>query len=393
MKIILKISFAAAVLFSLASCEKWNETQAALAPESIEPGYGASPEYYANLRAYKATMLDRKLSWAWFGDWNGVGAYMSSSLGGMPDSLDIAAAWGDWMTMTPEKEADLEYVQKVKGTKVVVTSILTSFNWRGMAPDEYEEATEEEVMAYWGWEGDLNPRAIPTYAIEGISSPRMFLDEVTPAQEAAIRKYAQTEAQRIIDRGYDGFDLDYEIGYGPTGTLIEYYNRLVVYIDELSKYFGPKSGTDRLFVIDGAICYMPGVTGQCFDLFVIQAYASTSYTNLNTGSNRLSQAVNRLKPYIENINDIVEKVVMTEDYEQGRGATGGGTFTQEDGTRVNSLKGMALWQPTYNGKKYERHGGFGAYRVQFEYDAVGKIPGFYPWMREAIQAANPAAIQ
>ncbi|MDR0508016.1 MAG: glycoside hydrolase family 18 [Dysgonamonadaceae bacterium] len=385
MKNSIKIILTIIVLSVLGSCEQWTETESKYEPGDISLGINNDEAYYANLRAYKATMFDRKLSWGWFGGWTGVGASMLSSLNGLPDSLDIAAIWGDWRTMTDARKADLERTQKIKGTKVVVTELIGSFNWRGLAP---EDIADEDVMNYWGWEGELDPKG--DYV--SVTIGRLYTAMPTPAQEAAIRKYARTVAENILSLGYDGYDIDYEIGWGSAGNLVEYSERLIIYVDELGKYMGPKSGTDKLLIFDGAICNVPEPIGPYCNLFVIQAYTSNSYNNLNTGINRFSGAVNAFKN-VMSVEEIAKKTVMTEDYENSRASTGGVNHTLESGEVTNSVKGMALWQPTYNGVKYERSGGFGAYHIEYEYNSVGKISGFYPWIREAIQTVNPAAAE
>lgn len=55
-------------------------------------------EYYAALRAYKQT--DHQVAFGWFGGWSGEGAYMKSSLAGIPDSVDIVSIWGNWSNIT-----------------------------------------------------------------------------------------------------------------------------------------------------------------------------------------------------------------------------------------------------------------------------------------------------
>ena len=66
---------------SLIGCSDWTESEAKTFPESI-----VSDEYYAALRAYKQT--DHQVAFGWFGGWSGEGAYMKSSLAGIPDSVD-----------------------------------------------------------------------------------------------------------------------------------------------------------------------------------------------------------------------------------------------------------------------------------------------------------------
>ena len=50
---------------------------------------------------------------------------------------------------------------------------------------------------------------------------------------------------------YDGIDLDYEPGFGGQGPLVGHDNKLMTaFVEALGKYFGPKSGTNKLFLID-----------------------------------------------------------------------------------------------------------------------------------------------
>ena len=74
-----------------------------------------SDEYYAALRAYKQT--DHQIVFGWFGNWTGEGAFMKSSLAGIPDSVDIVSIWGNWSNLTEAKIKDLRFCQEVKGTR------------------------------------------------------------------------------------------------------------------------------------------------------------------------------------------------------------------------------------------------------------------------------------
>ena len=379
---ILKISiFVIAASFIFSSCDDWTQVEPYFEPETIGFGDGKDEAYYENLRAFKATMLDRKLSFAWFGYWNATGSYLSNSLSGLPDSMDVISIWGDtWKDLDKGgRREDLEYVQKVKGTKVLVCDLIGSIG-SGYTP------AGVSFQEHWGWEGDLN---LPTVTERRTTVP-------TPNQEAIIRKYARLYAEDIIARGFDGYDMDFEIGYGSAGTLVEYYERLRVYLDEMSKYFGPKSGTGRLMIMDGAVNNLPSFVARYFDFFVIQAYNSGGDSDLNLAgvtANRFGAAVNTLRSEYATIDSIAERVVMAENWEGGRHATGGRVgYTSALGGSVPSLKGMALWIPTHSGISYRRSGGCGVFHVEYEYGvpATNGYTGFYPWMREAIQIMNPA---
>jgi hypothetical protein len=116
---------------------------------------------------------------------------------------------------------------------------------------------------------------------------------------------------------------------------------------------------------------------------------------LNGGSGKDNRFASIVRNFIDSlsVDEIAKKTVVTEEYEQGQGETGGVTFTLPWGETTNSLKGMAMWNPEYEGVKYERSAGCGVYRINLAYNATGRYSGFYPWMREAIQVMNPAAIQ
>lgn len=366
------------VALSLAACSKWTDTESLYEPDSLPIGEGRNEKYYENLRRFKASMRDRKISWCWYGGWTGLGADMYHSLAGLPDSVDIVGMWGTWdysgLQTEDARRRDLAYVQQVKGTKVVATDLIGNF--------------DEKKIREFGWDGELDPRGEK-------NSIGLFTAPLTAVQEEAIRKYARWTKDQVLALGYDGYDIDYEIGYGSKGTLVEYLERMKVFVDELSKFMGPKSGTDKLLIMDGAIANIPTPEmGLCFDWLVIQAYRCTSYTNLNTGGNRLRPAVDRMKSAMP-IQDIIEKIVMTEDYEGGRGAMGGVDHQSEFEGKINSLLGMAIWQPVYEGVRYPRSGGAGTYHIEYEYTALHprKVTGFYPYTREAIQAMNPANIK
>lgn len=98
-------------------------------------------EYYAALRKWKETPGLPQV-FVWFDNWTGTSPTGENSLRGLPDSVTIASNWGGHpkFELTSERKADMEYVQKVKGTKVVVT--LFSQNIGDDLPDKeiYHEA-------------------------------------------------------------------------------------------------------------------------------------------------------------------------------------------------------------------------------------------------------------
>ena len=199
------------------------------------------------------------------------------------------------------------------------------------------------------------------------------------AQEASIRKYARMLADSVYTGGYSGIDLDYEPNVGGAGCKRELSNRdnFYIFVDELGKYLGPKSGTDKLLVIDGEINAVEGRCMPYFDYFIWQAYSTSSDSGLNT---YISTVIRNGSGYMEP-EELIRKLYPTVNSEQ-YAAEGGGSYTGG----INRLLGQALWKPTWEGKTY-RKGGFGSYHIEYEYYLSGKS-GFYPWTRQAINAVH-----
>lgn len=89
---------------SLIGCSDWTESEAKTFPESI-----VSDEYYAALRAYKQT--DHQVAFGWFGGWSGEGAFMKSSLAGIPDSVDIVSIWDNGTNLSEAQRKDMAFAR------------------------------------------------------------------------------------------------------------------------------------------------------------------------------------------------------------------------------------------------------------------------------------------
>lgn len=167
-------------------------------PEKLEivKPYPKSDQYYADLRDYKNS--DHEIVFGWFGNWSATGASASNYMKSLPDSIDMVGLWGGWQTITEAQRKDMEDSQHKRGLKVIATSLFDGFEM-GVAPDGATAATEEEMLAYWGWEGP--------YRSYGN-------DNLTEGNIAAIQRFAHAFCQRIIDNGYDGLDIDNEPNIG-----------------------------------------------------------------------------------------------------------------------------------------------------------------------------------
>lgn len=350
------------------SCSDWTDAEREVFPEEM-----TSEEYYAALRAYKQT--DHQIAFGWFGNWTGEGAFMKNSLAGIPDSVDIVSIWGNWGNITEAQKKDLEFCQKTKGTRFTLCFIITSVGTQ-ITPQEVYDTWEEKgysseqeaVNDFWEWPEDESNEA---------------------AVEASIRKYASAIADTINKYGYDGFDIDYEPSYGYNGNIVNDDDRMFIFVDELGKHFGPKSGTDKLLLIDGepqSITSRPEI-GHYFNYFVIQAYNASGDSNLDR---RLIDGgvagPGLIQTYGEELGEerVTNMTIMTENFEAVDAAMNGGyNYTDRYGNTMKSLEGMARWQPSNGFRK----GGVGTYHMEAEY---GTTPE-YKNLRNAIQIMNPSS--
>ena len=305
-------------LATLASCNTNIEALEIIKPEV------KSEQYYADLRAYKQR-TDHEVFFGWFGGWNTKSPNMRGSLKSVPDSVDIISIWSG----TYDRE-DMEYVQNVKGTRVTFT-----------------------IFAH----------KIPQNFLEGENH-----DQVT---REAIERYAMALIDTMNTYGYQGIDLDYEPGYqdpaggpftgplvGPTNVYPNYRDNMEIFVKKLGEFIGPKSGTDKLLIIDGVPYDVKPELAEYFNYGVVQAYNSRSYYDLQNRFNRA--AARGWKP---------EQYIFAETFEGGMAANGGVGHLLEDGkTRVPSILGMASFLPEYNGKKAKRKGGCGTYHMENDYD-------------------------
>ena len=221
-----------------------------------------SEAYYANLRAYKATAwnYNRPVAFGWYSNWAPAGAYRRGYLSAMPDSMDFVSMWSGApgrYEITPEQKADKEFVQKVKGTKLLQVSLL-SYLGKGATPNsvylEVEKQAEEEGWSaqletakkqarwkYWGFEGQFE----------------------SENHYACLAKFAKALCDSLYANEWDGYDVDWEIGSGVfdmDGTLSQ-NKHLIHLVKEMNNYIGPKSDPEgkghKMICIDGNIYGLP----------------------------------------------------------------------------------------------------------------------------------------
>lgn len=310
-----------------ASCDTDVENATVVAPTT----YG--PQYYKNLRDYKKS--DHAIAWGWFADYTQSTSLATRFLG-LPDSLDICSLWGgipsDDSTHVdthylPEVYREMKYVQEVKGTRLVVPSIIRIRT----RPEFYDSI----------WVKQNDP-------------------------QAAMRAYAQDLLRPIFENGLDGIDMDYEPEGDPlTGSNLDYF------VEYVGQFVGPMASPDSTFT------YPDGFTikGNPNMLLCIDYYNSAPGSNTNKFTNwYVNQTYGGSPGRVPFSGCPTEKVVYTEN-------VGDNWKAAECGQLLN----YARYQPSTG-----RKGGFGAFFMHRDYINTGYGCSNYANMRHGIQIQNPA---
>ena len=310
-----------------ASCDTDVENATVVAPTT----YG--PQYYKNLRDYKKS--DHSIAWGWFADYTQSTSLATRFLG-LPDSLDICSLWGgipsDDSTHVdthylPEVYREMKYVQEVKGTRLVVPTIIRIRT----RPEFYDSI----------WVKQNDP-------------------------QAAMRAYAQDLLRPIFENGLDGIDMDYEPEGDPlSGGNLDYF------VEYVGQFVGPMASPDSTFT------YPDGFTikGNPNMLLCIDYYGSVPSGNTNKFTNWYVNQTYGGSPGIVPFSGCpTEKVVYTEN-------VGDNWKAAECGQLLN----YARYQPSTG-----RKGGFGAFFMHRDYINTGYGCSNYANMRHGIQIQNPA---
>lgn len=310
-----------------------------------------SEQYYAELRAYKETAKNygRPVAFGWFSNWAPSGVIRKGYLTSVPDSMDIISMWSGApgrYDITEAQKKDKEFVQKVKGIKLLEVSLL-SYLGKGRTPasvySEVEKKAEEE-----GWSDSKldQERKYARWDFWGFTSHDV---SNTENLNAALANYAKALCDSLVVNEWDGFDIDWEPGSGfndSDGTL---NSRTIVFlVKEMGKYIGPMSDPEgkghKLLCIDGLLNYFPEDTEEYVDYWITQAYGQS-------------------RPSYHSPKNIPEKLIITDNFESS--ASTGGVLLRQ-----------AAYMPSEGYK-----GGVGAYRFDNDY---ANQPD-YKWMRQAIQ--------
>lgn len=309
-----------------------------------------SEAYYENLRQYKkqAENYGRPVAFGWFSNWAPTGVMRQGYLSSIPDSMDIVSMWSGApgrYEITPAQKADKEFVQKVKGTKLLEV-LLFSHIGKARTPESiYAEIERKAAEEGWSASKLALERKYARWDFWGFTSHDVNNKENL---HVAMANYAKAIADSLVVSEWDGFDIDWEPGNGfndDDGTITA---DPIFMVRELSKYLGPKSDKGdgkghKLLCIDGNYSTFSPVS-DCIDYWIKQAYGSAN-PGFSTPDN---------KP---------EKLIICSNFEA----------SWKTGDAI--LKQAAAMPPT--GYK----GGVGAYRFNNDY---ANTPD-YKYMRKAIQ--------
>eukprot|EP01133_Synstelium_polycarpum_P013813 gene13813-16281_t len=291
--------FPSFVLMMSFSCKKQNMP----VPLELQKPFVSTPEYLANLRAYKKTK--HQIAFGWLGGSGGDGKFASlqKRWEGVPDSLDIVSLWGGIPTAGSPQMAAMRSAQTDRGIKVV-----------------YVKFADDDLIAPF----EKSPNG--------------------------IKLLAKALADTLTKNNIDGFDIDYEPNVGGgSWTFFKVKSNMTLLLKELSAFMGPKAGTGKLLIVDGEVNYLEAAAGPLLDYAIAQAYYTTNAAGLQSRYNAIASWC---PP---------EKFIVTEDFEAGW-KTGGSSYQDAIYGTIPSLIGMAYWQPTQG-----RKGGAGTYHMEYEY--------------------------
>lgn len=314
--------------FLLYSCEMDEENIV------IQKPLTADETYYENLRYYKKT--NHPICFGWYAGYANTGSpSMADHFTGLPDSMDIVSLWMG----VPEGEAlrEMRYVQKEKGTKIVLCS------FSNMDGVEY------------------------------------------PLTEEGMKEFAMHLVNRVMDNDLDGLDLDYE----PEGNWMK-DDIFTAFIQFIGQYLGPKSGSGKLLIVDFTSKTRPQAGCEPYvDYFVHQMYGTSTANAIQSKYDEVSSWCPPEKyipaEWLGNYPD-TGGVLFTEE---------NGNKLDSWGNPIYSVIGMARWNP-----RQGRKGGFATYYFEYEYNttrpanqSIGDIestPIPYYSLRRGIQEQSPA---
>ena len=363
----LKYALVAAMALASVACSKWTDDERLtfdnqkdlkraipfIELTSADQLTAEQQKYYSELRAWKQTPHVR--GFGWFGGWTAKGTDPQKYLRMLPDSVDIVSLWGTHGNLTEAQKTDLKLFREVKGGKVLLCWIVQ--NLGDQLTPQGKNATDYWVTEKGG--GDF---------LEG------------------VKAYANAICDTIEKYDLDGFDLDYEPGYGHSGNMAtttawisETGNvNMYTFIKTLYDRLNPKG---RIVVMDGEPYYMDRATSKMVSYYIYQAYdESTTARALQKLENGGTFGYEEVD-YLDNWEG---KSFLTLEF-QKYSKTGGFPRYTSSNPEIQKLDAgrqimdyATMLMP--NGK---RIAGIGTYHM--ELDTEG---GSYRFLRQALNAGN-----
>lgn len=360
----------------LAACSDWTDIERETYPEQDninlyiplieaqgeEDLTPAMREHYRQIREYRKTPHVK--GFGWYGNWTGKGTNAQNYLKMLPDSVDFVSLWGARGNLSAEQKADLKFFQDVKGGKALLCWIIQDIG-SAITPEG------EDMHSYW-------------------------LNKANNDAVEASKLYAHAIADTIVKYNLDGFDIDYEPGYGHSGTLASRQDisdksgdnrKMYWFIKTLYDRFQEheaETGKDMLLVMDGEPYKCTTETSQMIDHYIYQAYWESS-------TNDVISKINR-----PHLTDWERKTIITVEFEQcwrtggihpeSQAANWSGRypyysvrpeFSQQKGGQIFDYATMDL----PSGK---RIGGIGTYHMEYDF----KNEPEYKWLRTALYYGN-----
>lgn len=193
-----------------------------------------------------------------------------------------------------------------------------------------------------------------------------------------VKAYVNAICDTIEKYNLDGFDIDYEPGYGHSGSMANGEiisensgnTNMFVFIKTLSDRLRPAG---RMLVMDGQPEKLSTEASKYIDHYIYQAYWERS-------TEQVLRKINQ--PHLENWE---RKTIITVEFEQGWQTGGVDNYTSVR-PEINAYpEGRQIFDyVTLDLPDGRRIGGIGTYHMEYDY---GNTPP-YKWLREALRLGN-----
>ena len=351
------------------ACSDWTDAEREVFPEQEEINrfiplidaqneadlMPSQREYYRQLREYRTTPHVK--GFGWFGNWTGKGTNAQNYLKMLPDSVDFVSLWGTRGRLSDEQKNDLKFFQEVKGGKALLCWIIQ----------------------------DLGDQLTP----QGLTATEYWVTDKGKGDfQEGVKAYANAICDSIEKFNLDGFDIDYEPGYGHKGTLATSQtisstgnNNMQIFIETLSARLRPAG---KMLVMDGQPDLLSTETSKLIDQYIYQCYWER---NTNTVINKLNN------PHLD---DWERKTIITVEFEQCWRC--GGIDPDNKAVNSNANRRYTSVRTEFNGKygtqifdyatlnlpSGKRIGGIGTFHMEYDF---ANEPS-YRWLKTALYYGN-----